>query len=294
MDERPAKKEMSEGLKQALYIAAAFAVATLGYYAWKFIFFRADWRDAARTIRAEYRPTDAVAIFPSWMREEVFNFEGMAAVVPKEDTYVNFHGFDRLWTVVHTKYTSGNSDKVPLRNELPVEKEIRHGAMVIRRHTLPSFNATGAFKDAKVYGVTPGGREPCERKGDGTWKCGGESWQFVGPHKVDIAGQGAECVWAHPMSSKKIEIEFPGAALKNLMILTAFADSGSGGGYVPPVKFGVYQGDKVIKEYVHPQRSGWTRNAVNFATDPALPIIVRVSTEQEGRQHFCFNIEAEK
>ena len=47
MDERPEKREMSEALKQGLFIAAAFAVATLGYYAWKFVFFRADWRAAA-------------------------------------------------------------------------------------------------------------------------------------------------------------------------------------------------------------------------------------------------------
>ncbi|MBI5526290.1 MAG: hypothetical protein HY897_08140 [Deltaproteobacteria bacterium] len=295
MEERPAQQGTSEALRQAIFIAAAFAVATLGYYSWKFIFFRADWRAAAAAIQAEYKPGDAVVMFPSFLRDEVFNFKGMAAVAPKEDSYVNFHGFSRLWAAINTKYTPGNSDRLPLKNDVRVEKEIKRGSVVIRLYPLPSFNATQVFKAGKVavYGISDAKRELCEKRANGTFKCGHETWQFVGAHKVDIAGQGAECIWAHPMSKKQIEIEFPAPAVSKLHVYSAFADTGSGGGYVPPVRFGLYQGGKAIKEYVHPQRSGWTKHVVTSKLDPELPLVAKVTTDQEGRQHWCFNIEAE-
>jgi hypothetical protein len=286
---------MSEAKKQAIFIAAAFAVATLGYYCWKFIFFRADWRAAAAAIRAEYRPGDAVVMFPSFLRDEVFNFKGMAAVAPKEDSYVNFHGFARLWAAVNTKYTPGNSDRLPLKNDVKPQKEIKRGSVVIRQYALPSFNSTQVFRagGASVYGISEGKRGPCEKRADGTFRCGPESWQFVGAHKVDIGGQQAECIWAHPMSKKQIEIEFPAPFASKLHVYSAFADTGSGGGYVPPVRFGLYQNGKPLKENVHPQRSGWTKHVVSTKLDPGAPLVARVTTDQEGRQHWCFNIEGE-
>lgn len=284
-------RQVGEAWKEAAYILAAFAVALLGYLAWKFIFYRADFAKAARQVKASYMQGDVVAIFPSWMREEVFEFNDMAVVVPREGSYVNFHGFDRLWTVTNTKYAQ---DRFQLKNEAGLVKEWTEGNISIKLFTLPSFNATGVFRDAGVFVQDGEVRKPCRKTDGSKWMCGGQHWQFAGPLKVDVSGTGAECIWAHPMAGRPVVIEFPTArSYDKFQVYTAFTDSGAGGGPVPPVKLEVLQEGRLIKEVVHPQREGWSRASARFVSAAGKPIVARITTEQEGRQHWCFNIEAE-
>jgi hypothetical protein len=284
-------RQVGEAWKEAAYILAAFAVAVLGYLAWRFIFYRADFTRAARQVKASYMQGDVVAIFPSWLREEVFDFNDMAVIAPKEGTYVNFHGFSRLWTVTNTKYTQ---DRFQLKNEVRLIKESIEGNISIRLYSLPSFNATGIFEDAGVFVTEVGQKKPCRKTDGSKWMCGEQHWQFAGPLKVDVSGTSSECIWAHPMAGRPVEIEFPtSASYSNFQIYTAFTDSGAGGGPVPPVRLEVLQDGRTIREIVHPQREGWARASARFNSVAGRPIIARVTTEQEGRQHWCFNIEAE-
>ena len=283
---------MSERTKQAVFILASFLTVTVGYYGWKLIFMHTEWRSAASEIRESYKKGDVVAIFPSWMREDVAAFEGMAAVSPREDSYVNMHGFSRLWTAVNTKHAP---DRLQIKNVMREVKSSNTKNVAIRLYDLPPYNATGEFPKASVYRIEGDKREPCEKRPDGTFKCGTEGWQYVGPLKGDVGGAQSECIWAHPMRDRKIEIELPPppAGTSKFNVYTAFLDSGAGGGHVPAVKFELLQNGRQIKAYDHPQRQGWIISQTPFSSDASKPVIVRISTAEEGRQHWCFNVEAE-
>jgi hypothetical protein len=168
------------------------------------------------------------------------------------------------------------------------------GKVSIQLYDLPPYNATAVMKDANVFTGEGAERKPCKREGDLKWICGDQHWQFVGPHKVEVSGHQAECIWAHPMAGRPIEIELPAsAAYSAFHIYTAFTDSGAGGGPVPPVKLEILQDGRLIREVVTHQRGGWNRHDVRFNSESGRPLTARVTTAQEGRQHWCFNIEAE-
>ena len=291
MDEIKDERKKSPVLREVVFVLAAVLIAILGYLAWRFMFYRADYANAAEEIKKSARRDDVTAIFPSWLREEVFTFDGLNVVSPAEGSYVNFYGFGRLWVVIDTKYTP---DRFPLKNTVSLIEKRIIGPMSITLYSLPSYNALGHFQEAKVYTNESGIRKPCGESGNAIWRCGPNHWQTVGPLRVEITGQRVDCIWAHPIAGKAVEIELPATGTASpLHIYTAFADSGAGGGYVPPVKFEIRQGDFVIGELINKQGYGWSTNTFRPPPDKNRPITVRITTETEGRQHWCFNIEAD-
>jgi hypothetical protein len=185
---------------------------------------------------------------------------------------------------------------MPLLNRMKEARPVSRvrGDMAIRLYDLPPYNATEVFRNARVFRFSNGNREDCARETGERWKCGINHWEFVGPFKVDISGHNAECIWAHPIEGKPVEIELPPPdSWTHMYLYTAFADSGSGGGYVPPVTIEVLQGGEKLFDYTHPQKSGWVVHERTGGSGGQGPILVRFSTKQGGRQHWCFNLEAE-
>jgi hypothetical protein len=148
------------------------------------------------------------------------------------------------------------------------------------------------FGGARVELIEPDGtRRLCELTSAGH-QCGDAGWSTVRHRRVTVDGERRQCIWAHPIADRVIQITFPPVATetadgRRMWIGTALRDSAVGsGGHIDFLV--TVDGEEVLHR--HTDRRGWQSARLPAVEEPE-ELIVEVSAPRVGRRHSCFEFE---
>lgn len=154
-----------------------------------------------------------------------------------------------------------------------------------RRPTL-----AGAEVTVEPTGDADGERRACTRLSLEQFRCADHGWATVEWRSVTIQGNGARCIWVHPLEKRRIVVDFgrvsPVDGDGRYTVEAALADHVATERGEVDLTIGL--GDRTIT-HTHPNQKGWTRKKLPNLTNPER-LTVGVSAERVGRRHFCFRL----
>lgn len=237
-------------------------------------------------IRKEWRPGDLVMLQPRRLVLDAAGVKDLPIVAAPVDRYVDLSGWRRVW-IVHPK---GRLATPTFRNDLTRISGRPAGDLAVALYEVRHRGDRDAVAAMRVELVPPEGPpKACEKRGDGTFYCGPNGWNFVGLHPVQRDNLEEPCIWAHPQQAAITRITLPdGPRSGEVRIHAQLADSAVADAKLPPVKVTVRSGghERVIERLAG---KGLLSQAVRV--EPGVPFTIEVSTAQESRQHFCFHVE---
>lgn len=281
--------QVIKNLPQILILAGLILI--LGLLFFYFYFIRVDIIKVKSLIRKELQKTDLLLFFPDWEKNDILSFDGLPVITSKENQYINLYGFKRLFIVKNTKYYRNSG--IPVLNDMLFNKKTNIGIYSVEEFSLYSFNLSEHTREFRVYTEDTGKRELCPLERE-RHRCGRMGWQYVGMEKVDIDGQRAECIWAHPIGGKKIIIEaaLPPTLAGNFVFYRALASTSGFDTIKPAVSTTIFINDEHTYSSTISHKREWIRDRFTFKAERPSRLRIEIFTPQEYKNHFCFNLEA--
>lgn len=278
-----------KNLPQIFIIAGLIIIFSLLFF--YFYFLKADVIKLKNTLKKEVKKGDIMVFFPDWEKNDILSLDGLPIVVSQERHYLNLYGFNRAYIIKNIK-TFQNKD-LPLLNEMLLNKRFTIGRYEIEEYSLPLWNLSSYMNNLTVYITDDTVKRACQKEGE-KYKCGDMGWQYVGLATVDINGQQAECIWAHPIGGKRITIEttLPRSIAGDFVVYRALASTSGFDFDKPEVITDIFiNDDKVFSSAVHRQRE-WQKDKFVFKNQGNKILKVDIFSPREFKNHFCFNVEA--
>jgi len=266
-----------------------------------------DWEQAADVIDAGWQEGDLVVITPWWASQgwqELGRFMTVEQMAREDDT-----GYGTIWEVAlpghrHEQYAATGT----------LLDEKRAGRLTVRRYRFPDaptniYDFVAALEtDASVTMVSQAGgeNEPCQFRAHpkaglvpnaavqtGKFACDPRlPWNSVAREVIaDLTNRPRLCIWAHPVSQKRISITFEGVPEG------AVIEGHTGLEYEaaretidrPPIFLEIRTAGKVVGTHALDRHSGWT--PYRFDLGPAGTggtITFEVFSHDVDMGHFCF------
>jgi hypothetical protein len=263
-------------------------LALLFFY---FYFFRIDLYRIKQRLKKEIKRGDIVLFLPDWEKNDILALDGLPLFTSSAREYVNLYGFTRLFIIQNRRHYKPTS--TPLLNELFLNKRLDFGHYQLEEFRLPDFNLSSYVDSLKVSIEDEKGRRVCPREKD-KYKCGDMGWQYVGLATVDVNGQMAECIWAHPIANKRIIIEadLPSGLAGNFVFYRALSSTSGFDPIKPEVQTAIFINDRHQFSSVLIRQREWVKDRFKFGDGSPQSLRIEVTTPQEYKNHFCFNLEA--
>ncbi len=273
-----------------IFIIAGLIIifALLFFYTY---FLRGDIIRLKTTLKKEVKSGDIVIYFPDWEKNDILSLDGLPIIVSQEKHYLNLYGFKRTFIVKNTKsYT--NKD-IPILNEMLLNKRYNAGRYEVEEYRLPFFNLSSQIDNIEVYLEQDEHQTECKKESQ-KYKCGESGWQYVGLTTVDINGQLAECIWAHPIGGKKIIIRanLPIMISGNFIFYGALASTSGFDYNKPEIDINIFINEKKVFSSKVLREREWLKNKFTFKEEKGRSLKIEIYTPSEYKNHFCFNIEA--
>ncbi len=254
-------------------------------------FIKADILRLKENLKKEIKKGDIIVFFPDWEKNDILSLEGLPVIVSQDRQYLNLYGFRRAFIVKNTK--TFQSKALPLLNEMLLNRKFSSGRYDVEEYALPLWNLSSQINDIGVYVSDETEKRACLKE-TGKYRCGDMGWQYVGLSAVDINGQQAECIWAHPIGGKNIIIEtqLPRSVSGNFIIYRALASTSGFDFDKPEVITNLFINDeKVFSSAIHRQKE-WQKDKFAYKSDTGRTLKIEIFSPREYKNHFCFNIEA--
>jgi hypothetical protein len=251
----------------------------------------ADWRAAARVVRAGFRPGDLIVAAPDWS-DQVMRLHLGDLVPVKMAARLDDARYGRVWEL-----SQRGADAEEGRGQ--VGHRSRHGGLTLRRWERPAATVTFDFFEqwarARVLRVEKGrGEIACESQGD-RFQCPDLGYNFVKPQLLEIGTTMRNALYAQPAAGATVVVEFAQVPLGRELAV------GSGLHHVWMRKHG--EGTVVLRVLVDGRevgraeasnRSGWRVDRFDTSAAAGKPATVRfeITSEKPFSRHFGFTAEA--
>ncbi|MCX7943973.1 MAG: hypothetical protein N2746_05630 [Deltaproteobacteria bacterium] len=279
-----------KNLPQIFIMVCLIVIFTLLFF--YLYFLKADILRLKGMLKDKIKKGDIIIYFPDWEKNDILSLDGLPIIVSQERHYLNLYGFDRMFIIKNTK-TFPNQG-FPILNEVAFTKRFSVGRYTVEEYKLPLWNFSSVIDNLNVLVSDVDGKRTCQKDIEKKYKCGDMGWQYVGLVTVDINGQFAECIWAHPIGGKNIiiETELPFTLYGKYIVYTALASTSGFDSNKPEIVFSVFiNNKKVFSSSIHRQRE-WLKDKFEFREEKGKAIRIEIFSPQEYKNHFCFNIEA--
>lgn len=262
----------------------------------------AEWRAAARSVRAGYRPGDLVVVAPEWAAQVARVHLGERLQRLEDVARPDTARFGRLWVV------SIRGARAPEEQGARLVRTLTHGRVTVRLLALPAparvdFDFVRALPDARVAVVRDGAETPCpwlgaaHGIGGGRFRCDPRhDWNHVGVEVLDDLDRRPRLgIWAHPVRGATLAVEWTdvplGDRLTGWMGLRYEAAKRLTGG---PVRLRVRIDDRAYGPFVERDRDAWKAFSIDTRAQAGARARVRfeVSARDPSMRHFYFAAEA--
>jgi len=254
-----------------------------------------DYEQVEKTIRAEFKDGDAIAVRPWWAARAREYVGDLPFIQVRDLAAEDLSLYSRLWVISlpgHHNDLAG-----PFRDETyRLEKEQEHGSLVLKGYRLPQraevlYDFRKELQSAQVVIRAKNAPKQCARWIDDRWVCSRHDWNFVGRLIVELGDDPREVIWAHP-ADDPIEIKYtqvPGG--KTLLVHTGFTPPAARTAEGADVTLLVLLNGREIGKIVQGNKSGYFERQIDF--DPYGPgphdITFVVKAPNGGMRHFCFD-----
>ncbi len=281
--------QIIKNLPRILILASL--VLVLGLLFFYFYFIKADIIRLRSYLKNEIKKSDIILFFPDWEKNDILALDGFPVITSKENHYINLYGFNRLFIIKNTKRY--NNKSIPIKNEMLLNRKLGKGIYSIEEFRLYGFNLTEQIEKFRVSIEVDDKKSSCPFD-NGVYKCGTMGWQYVGKATVDVDGQQAECIWAHPMGGKKIIIEadLPVTISGDFVFYRALASTSGFDPSKPEVITKIFINDQQVLSSTTSRNREWIKEKFSFKNPKPSRLRIEIFTTQEYKNHFCFNLEA--
>lgn len=276
-------------LPKVTLIALFIVILSLSFF--YFYFFKLDLVKLKSTLKREVKKGDIVLFVPDWEKNDILSLDGLPIITSLENQYLNLYTFRHLFVVKNTSHYKNTA--FPLLNEVLLDRGFNIGRYRIEKYRLPDFNLSEYMESLKVYLKSEEDKRECVKE-KGIYRCGEMGWQYVGLADVDVNGQKAECIWAHPIGGKTIVIEseiIPKIAGRFFMY-SALASTSGFDSNKPEVKTSLFINGKLALTTSISNRREWIKKSFSSGLERPKDLRIEIFSEREYKNHFCFNIEA--
>jgi hypothetical protein len=254
----------------------------------------ADWRAAAREVRAGFRPGDLIVAAPGWadpiLRVHLGDLIPAAVAGRLDDAR-----FGRVWEV------SQRGARAEARGGAPgaVAFERRFGALTVRRLERPAaavgYDFVARWADARVSRRDARGTvTACRNVGDKI-QCPDLSFNYVRRQIVEVGQELRLALLAQPVGDATVVVEFPAVPLgRTLEIGTGLHNTWMRKEAHGPVDLRVVVGGAVAASLTTRNEDGWKRTSVDTSgrAGRIAPVRFEITSPQPYARHFAFAAEA--
>lgn len=292
------------------WLFAALTIAT-GIYGAAFWIFRdrgpppEAFPPAAALIRQRHQPGDLILLVPFYATRARELLGDLHPIAPRMPLAEDLRKHQRVWVFgLFGEAEALREDAARAGLELLSSHQPSQGITVDLYQVKNPWRVTTDFVEAieraKVHHEHDGNNEPCQRWDEkngqgglhGRWLCPHDSeWFYVAPEWHRMGDHLRLCLWAHPPSSGRLVITFPGVELTGHLF-------GRGG---HTLNASLHAREKI---HLDVEVSGQAPQRFDFALDEhwrpfALKtpqgrtgtVAFAVSTPDAGANHFCFEAD---
>ncbi|MGB9599721.1 MAG: hypothetical protein ACP5QK_09485 [Myxococcota bacterium] len=272
-----------------IFIIASLIII-MGLLFFYLYFFKMDLMRVKFTLKKELKKNDIVIFFPDWEKNDILSLDGLPLITTQENQYINLFSFKRAFIVKNTHHYK--NENLPILNEMLLNKRFVVGNYRVEEYKLPDFNLSENINRLRVFLFDSENKKECPHQ-DNLYKCQEMGWQYVGLSVVDVNGQKAECIWAHPIGGKKIiiESEIIPALSGNFVFYQALASTSGFDFNKPEVKTDIFINDRAVHSATIARSKEWQKSRFTFKDGRAKILRVEIFSNAEYKNHFCFNIE---
>jgi len=249
----------------------------------------ADWKAAAATVRAGFRPGDLIVAAPAWA-DQVMRLHLGDLVPLKVAARLDDARYGRVWEI---------SQRGAAENYGTVAATTSHGALTVRRHerapAAVSFDFFDQWSSARVVRVQPGrGEVPCEKLPD-RFQCPDWGFNFIKPQLLEIGTTMRNALYAQPVAGATVVVEFAGVPMGRELAV------GAGLHHVwrrrdaeGTVDLRVLVDGKEVGRTRATNRTGWRVDRFDTSAFAKKSATVRfeLTSDQPFSRHFGFTAEA--
>lgn len=278
-----------KNLPKIIIIAALIIILSLLFF--YLYFFKADLIRLKVSLKKELQKNDIVIFFPDWEKNDILSLDGLPLITSLENQYLNLFSFRRAFVVKNSRHYK--KENLPLINEMLLNKKYSIGNYRVEEYKLPDFNLSEMIDKLNVFVLDADSKNQCSYEKN-VYKCGEMGWQYVGLSVVDINGQKAECIWAHPIGGKKVIIEaqlVPRLA-GDFIFYQALASTSGFDIKKPEVKTEIFINNLPVHSASISGSKEWNKSKFSFKREKPKSLRVEIFSPAEYKNHFCFNIEA--
>jgi hypothetical protein len=259
-----------------------------------------DYDQASADVRSRYEPGDLVIVQPFWAGRARQFLGDLPLVMPRVSADEDLTAFRRLWLFSSLgRVPASGRDGLAARADLIEQRQ--YGRIDLRLYRVRGHRPVVAdFREqldgAAVWTESSVGREACVASAPGRFRCGPESWHYVGREILEIAGEPRAVIWAHPVTRGTLAIGFRDVVLGTALSIAA--------GFTPaavrhggaPVRLAVAVDGTSLWQRSYESRAEWPRETVDTASFTATPhtIVFRVTTTDDRVRHFVFAADARR
>jgi hypothetical protein len=252
----------------------------------------ADWRAAAREVRAGFRPGDLIVAAPAWA-DPILRVH-LGDLIPTEVAgRLDDARFGRVWEV------SQRGARAEARGVVALER--RFGALTVRRLERPApavdYDFVARWADARVSRHDARGAVvSCRNVGDRI-QCPDLSFNYVRRQIVEVGQELHQALLAQPVGDATVVVEFPAVPLgRTLEIGTGLHNTWMRKEAHGPVDLRVVVGGAVAASLTTRNEDGWKRTSVDTSAraGQTAPVRFEITSPQPYARHFAFAAEARR
>ena len=254
----------------------------------------ADWQEAARQVRAGFRPGDLVVAAPDWA-DQILRLH-LGDLIPDDVAgRLDDDRFGRVWEISQR----GATAPAARRGALVYERDA--GRLTVRRvERTPEtvdYDFVARWADAQV--IRRGAVGPavaCSNAGDRI-QCPDVGYNFVRRQIVEVDTRLRVALLAQPVPNAAVVIEYPQVPLGRVLVLGAglhnvwMRKEAQG-----PVDIRVVIGDRIDVTYTVRNEDGWKRVRIDTAdlVGQVVPVRFEITSPSPYARHFAFAAEARR
>jgi hypothetical protein len=252
----------------------------------------ADWRAAAREVRAGFRPGDLIVAAPAWA-DPILRVH-LGDLIPTEVAgRLDDARFGRVWEV------SQRGAQAEARGAVALER--RFGALTVRRLERPApavaYDFVARWADARLSRRDARGIvTACRNVGDKI-QCPDLSFNYVRRQIVEVGQELHQALLAQPVGDATVVVEFPAVPLgRTLEIGTGLHNTWMRKEAHGPVELRVVVGGAVAASLTTRNEDGWKRTSVDTSAraGQTAPVRFEITSPQPYARHFAFAAEARR
>jgi hypothetical protein len=254
-----------------------------------------DYERATSHVRTRFAPGDVIDANPFWatrLREYAGDLPLEAwRDLERED----LAPYRRVWLVSLFGAERRPAVERALEGRAALSEVAQFGRINVRLYDVKGhepvrYDFRARLDEARVWIEEAGRRRECAAEGRERRRCSPAPWNYVGAEIFEMAGEPRPVIWAHPVASGVLTIEFPDVPMgRALSIGAGFTPSGL---RFPgaPVELRVDAGAQTILRRVYGAAESFSRARVDTSglAGTRQPVRFQVRTLDDRVRHFCF------